>query len=149
MPFISYSYAAGKADRMKGCILFIGKIMLIILVICSCLMVSFPNVFMKAFINDAATVGHGTIMLRGFGIGVTFLSIDFLAVAVFQAIGKGKYALVFAILRKIVFEIPMLFLLNSFWPLYGLAFAQTVSEFVFAILGIIMHKNIIKTSENQ
>ena len=58
---------------------------------------------------------------------------DFLAVGVFQALGYGKNALVFAIMRKIVLEIPALYLLNYLFPLYGLAYAQAVAEFVLAI----------------
>ena len=62
---------------------------------------------------------------------------DFLAVGVFQALGYGKNALVFAIMRKIVLEIPALHLLNYLFPLYGLAYAQFVAEFVLAIAAVV------------
>ena len=55
----------------------------------------------------------------------------------FQALGYGKNALVFAIMRKIVLEIPALYLLNYLFPLYGLAYAQFVAEFVLAIAAIV------------
>ena len=35
-------------------------------------------------------------------------------------------------MRKIVLEIPALYLLNYLFPLYGLAYAQFVAEFVLA-----------------
>ena len=56
--------------------------------------------------------------------------IDFLAVGVFQACGLGKEAFIFAVLRKIVLEIPALFILNWIFPLYGLAYAQRIGFFV-------------------
>ena len=62
---------------------------------------------------------------------------DFLAVGVFQVLGYGKNALVFAIMRKIVLEIPALYLLNYLFPLYGLAYAQFVAEFVLAIAAVV------------
>lgn len=46
----------------------------------------------------------------------------------------GNKALVFAILRKIVFEIPALFILNKIFPLYGLPYAQVTAEFLLAII---------------
>mgnify|MGYP001732569525 CR=1 FL=1 len=44
---------------------------------------------------------------------------------VFLACGLGRSTLVFAVLRKILLEIPLL-LLNRLFPLYGLAYAQIV-----------------------
>ena len=63
---------------------------------------------------------------------------DFLAVGVFQAIGMGKAALSFALLRKIALEIPALYILNALFPLYGLAYAQFTAEFVLAVAAVIM-----------
>lgn len=40
-------------------------------------------------------------------------------------------------MRKIVLEIPALYLLNYLFPLYGLAYAQFVAEFVLAIAAIV------------
>ena len=55
-----------------------------------------------------------------------------------QSLGMGRTALVFAILRKIVLEIPLLFLLNHLFPLYGLAYAQCTTEIVLASAALIM-----------
>ena len=57
---------------------------------------------------------------------------DFLGVMTFQACGMGMLSLVFAFLRKIVLEIPALFVLNAVFPLYGLAYAQFVAELILA-----------------
>ena len=46
----------------------------------------------------------------------------------FQAVGLGKQAFCFAVLRKIVLEIPLLFLLHVAASVWGLAYAQLVTE---------------------
>ena len=74
--------------------------------------------------------------MRGFCLGLVFLCVDFIAVGVFQATGKGKEALIFAIMRKIVLEIPALYLLNRLFPLYGLAYAQFAAEVVLAAAAV-------------
>ena len=67
-----------------------------------------------------------------------FLCMDFLAVGVFQAVGLGRYALVFAIMRKVVLEIPALYILNALFPLYGLSYAQLTAEVVLAATAVIV-----------
>ena len=51
----------------------------------------------------------------------------------------GKESLIFAIMRKPVLEIPFMYLLNFLFPLYGLPFAQALTEvFMAALAGVVM-----------
>lgn len=75
---------------------------------------------------------------------MTLMCIDFTAVGVFASLGFGRYSLLFAILRKIVLEIPLLFLLNMIFPLYGLAYAQFGAEFILSIVAIFMLLRIFR-----
>lgn len=94
-------------------------------------------------------VQYGTKFLRGLCLGMPFLCVDFLAVGVFQACGLGKNAFVFAILRKIVLEIPALYILNILFPLYGLAYAQLTAEFILSIAAGIVLVRLLKKLENK
>ena len=100
------------------------------------------------FMENEAIIGYGTRFLRGFCLALPFLCIDFLAVGVFQAVGMGKEAFIFAILRKIVLEIPALFLLNLLFPLYGLAYAQMTAEIILAAAAVFVLKRMFKKLEN-
>ena len=86
---------------------------------------------------------------EGFCLGMPFLAIDFLAVGVFQACGLGKNAFLFAILRKVVLEIPALVLLNALFPLYGLAYAQFAAELVLAIAAVIVLARLFRRLERR
>lgn len=138
MPLISYNYASGNVDRMKQTLLFNVKIagMFLLAITTGYYVAAGPLVTL--FMDNAAVVGYGARFLRGMCLGLPFLCLDFLAVGVFQACGLGKYALVFAILRKIVLEIPALFILNSLFPLYGLAYAQLTAEVVLAAAAVVI-----------
>ena len=98
----------------------------------------------RLFMDNDAIVAYGEKFLQGFGLGLIFLCVDFLAVGVFQALGLGKYSLCFAVMRKIVLEIPALFILNYLFPLYGLAYAQCTAELFLAVCAIIMLRHIFK-----
>lgn len=78
-----------------------------------------------------------------------FLCLDFLAVGVFQACGLGRYSLVFALLRKIVLEIPALYVLNYFFPLYGLACAQAVAEVALAAAAAVILTRLFRRMEED
>ena len=139
MPLISYNYASGNGKRMKSTIVFSGKSTISFLVLISAFYYFGAGFWMRLFIQNESIVAYGTRFLHGMCLGLPFLCMDFLAVGVFQACGMGSKALVFAILRKIVLEIPALYLLNRIWPLYGLAYAQTTAEVVlcFAALSVL------------
>ena len=94
--------------------------------------------------QNSSIIAYGGQFLRGFSLGLMFLCVDFLAVGVFQALGLGKYALIFAVMRKIVLEIPALFILNRLFPLYGLSYAQCTAEFVLAISAVFMLRYIFR-----
>lgn len=128
MPLISYNYASGNIKRMKQTLLFTAKIILASLTVVTIGYYLGAGGLTSLFMKNKVIVDYGTKFLRGLCISLPFLCMDFLAVGVFQACGFGKKALVFALLRKIVLEIPALFILNYLFPLYGLAYAQFTAE---------------------
>lgn len=144
MPLVSYNFSSGNRRRMKSSILFAMKIMLPILAAVTVFYYIGAGGLIHAFMKNSEIITYGTAFLRGFCLGLMFLCVDFLAVGVFQALGIGKYALLFAIMRKIVLEIPALFLLNHFFPLYGLAYAQFTAELVLSICAAFMLRHIFR-----
>jgi len=144
MPLVSYNYASGNRKRMKDSILFaMGIILPIMAVVTVGYWFGAPNLI-QLFMDNPEIVAYGSAFLRGMCLGMMFLCIDFMAVGVFASLGMGKYSLTFAILRKVVLEIPLLFILNALFPLYGLAYAQCMAEFILAIAAIIMLIRIFK-----
>ncbi len=138
MPLISYNYASGNIKRMKESLLFVAKLVLPSIAVVSLGYYLGAGSLIGAFMKNESIIAYGSSFLRGFCLGLPFLCMDFLAVGVFQAIGLGKAALLFAILRKIALEIPALYVLNYLFPLYGLAYAQFTSEFVLAVAAVMM-----------
>ncbi len=138
MPLVSYNYSSGNHKRMKGTILFAAKVSLSFIVVVSACYYLFAGGLTSLFMKNEAIVAYGTRFLRGFCLGLPFLCTDFLAVGVFQAVGMGKEALIFAIMRKILLEIPALYILNALFPLYGLAYAQFTAELVLAVAAVVV-----------
>lgn len=94
-------------------------------------------------------VGYGSWFLQGLSFVLPFLAMDFLAVGIFTACGMGSRTFVFAVLRKIVLEIPALFLLDRIFPLYGLAYAQLTAELILSIAAVIVLTRFMKKLSHE
>lgn len=149
MPLVSYNYASGNVKRMKKAITFTIKISMIAMISVAALYFVFAGGIISLFMESETVVAYGKSFLRGMCLGIPFLALDFLAVGVFQACGMGKKSLLFAILRKIVLEIPALFILNYFFPLYGLAYAQMTAEIILAAAAIVVLTRIFRKLEKN
>lgn len=147
MPLISYNYSSGNSQRMKKGFFFTARMSLIaLLVVMVCFLVGAEGLI-RLFMDNDQIVLYGSRFMRGFCLALPFLCIDFLAVGVFQACGLGRNALVFAILRKIVLEIPAIIVLNRLFPLFGMAYAQPFSELILAIASIVVLGKLFKSLE--
>lgn len=147
MPLISYNYASKNVKRLKEGIFFTAKISIGFMI---CMTVGYfigAHTLVGAFMKNEQIIYYGSRFLHGMCLSLPFLCTDFLVVGVFQSCGMGKESLVFAVLRKIVLEIPALFVLNMLFPLYGLAYAQTVAEVVLAIAAVIVLSRLLKKLE--
>ena len=144
MPLVSYNYASGNRTRMKDSILFAMGIILPTMTVVTLGYWFGASGLIRLFMDNPEIVAYGTQFLRGMCLGMVFLCTDFMAVGVFASLGMGKYSLTFAILRKVVLEIPLLFILNALFPLYGLAYAQFLTEVILAIAAVIMLVRIFK-----
>ena len=109
MPLISYNYASGNTPRMKKAVTFSAGISISFLALISAVYYLGSDFFISMFMKNESIVAYGSRFLHGLCLSLPFLCLDFLAVGVFQACGMGRKSLVFAILRKIILEIPALY----------------------------------------
>ena len=149
MPLVSYTYSSGNHRRMKDTVLFAIKLMLPAMICVTLGYYMWADRLIALFMDNEAIIAYGTKFLRGLCLAQPLIYMDFLAVGVFQALGLGKNALIFAIMRKIILEIPALFILNYLYPLFGLAYAQPVAEFVLTIAAVVMLRRIFARSSQR
>lgn len=143
MPLISYNYASGNRKRMKETVVFSAKLTVSSLVVIAACFFLGAGFWMRLFIRNEEIIAYGTHFLRGLCLALPFFNLDVLAIGVFQAVGMGRKSFFFAILRKIIMEIPAIYLLNKFVPLYGMAYAQLVTEVILAVAAIVVLRRML------
>lgn len=149
MPLIGYNYASGNVKRMKEALLFTCKLSLSFLTAATVLVFAFNRELVALFIQNETVVALGGSFLKGLSLAMPFFALDFTGVGVYQACGMGGKALAFAILRKIVLEIPALFILNRLFPMVGLAYAQFAAELILSIAAVVVLVRMFRRLERQ
>ena len=149
MPIIGYNYASRNIKRLKHSVRFALIFTTGVITVLCAAFIAFASPLVRSFMDNDTVVGYGSWFLRGFCIAMPLMCIDYSAVGIFQACGLGRRSLVFALLRKIVLEIPALFLLNYLFPLYGLPFASVFAEIVLMVVAIVMLLRLFKQLEAE
>ena len=149
MPLVGYNYASGNIKRMKEALLFTGKLVFIGLGLATVLCFTNSSALVGLFIDNAKVIELGSAFLKGLCLSLPFMAVDFLGVGLYQACGMGKKSLIFAIMRKIVLEIPALFILNALFPMYGLAFAQPFAELILAVAAVVVMAKIFRDLDKK
>ena len=144
MPLVSYNYASGNIKRMKEATYKTLKMTAFLLACTALFYITCSKFLVSCFIENPEVIAIGSVVLKGFALAMPFVGIDFVGVGVFQATGYGRMSLFFAIARKIILEIPFLFILNAVWPLYGLGYAQFCAELILAVVSSIVLRNLFK-----
>lgn len=144
MPLVGYTFASKNRERFRKTIQAVAKLMVPCMVIIAAVCWVFSAPLIRLFMKQGEVIAYGELFLRGFSASMPFMLVDFLAVGVFQSIGMGKKSLLFAILRKIVLEIPAMVLLNLLFQESGITYAGFISEMILSVYGGILLVRIMK-----
>ena len=128
VPLVAYSYALRDYRRTKEIMICTLKVGLAVAIVSITLYELFPSQIVRFFIEDAETVFYGTNILRIRSVAAAIMFFCFFVVFVFLGFGNGRAALILAIIRWLGLNIPMLFLFNRLFGLYGLSWAQLISD---------------------
>ncbi|MBQ8075140.1 MAG: cation transporter [Oscillospiraceae bacterium] len=140
VPLAAYNYSAGNLERMETFLSLTRRIGTIIGVVSILLYEIFAPVLIRTIIGDAQTVALGSTFLRIRAIATIVMFLSFIYVHFFQAVGHGNYALFLAVMRWALVNIPMLFLLNALFGMYGIVWSQFISDVLVAFLSWLIYR---------
>ena len=134
MPLVAYSFSAGNEKRMNETIRLSRKLGLVIAAISILLYELFAVQFAGLFIADEQTKTLAAQFLRVRVLATPLMFLSFFTVYLFQAFGKGRISLFLGVTRWLVFNIPMLFLLNALVGMYGIVWSQAAADVLTVVL---------------
>ena len=152
VPIVAYNYAAKNYERMRKTYRLARLVGIVCGVVSIVLYELFAENIMRFFIDDAQTVAMGAAFLRARSPATLFMFLSFFTVHLFQSFSHGWTALYLGIQRWVLLNIPMLFLLNHLFGMYGIVWAQLVADFINVIISFILlyrfiHREILPAEQ--
>ena len=139
IPLIGYNYAAGNYKRMDAFFTAARVAGLGVAAVSLVLYRVFAGPIISIFISDVETIRFGTAFLKARCFAPPFMFLSFNMVNYMQAVNRGKESFWLAVIRQIVFNIPILFLFNSMFGMMGIVWTQTVADILNVITSYIIY----------
>ncbi len=139
VPLVAYNFSSQNYKRMDAIRDYSVKVGLII---------GFASIvvyelgapwLLRFIIADPETVRLGTLFLRIRILATPFMFLCFSTVHMFNAFGDGKLSLFLAVFRWLIVNIPMLFILNAVFGIFGLAWSQLISDIFVAAISYVIY----------
>jgi len=136
LPIVAFNFASGNHARMKEVMRTARLSGLAISFVCMIFFEIFADQAAGAFLSTSAgdtatalaTVGYAALFLRIRCLASPVQFINYSTSYSMQAMGNGRGTLLHAIVRELVFYIPLMFLLDRLFGEVGLAAALPVGE---------------------
>ena len=144
-PIVSFNYGLGRKDRVAEALAISCRTAVVGSLLSIVAFTMFPSQLVGLFIpvNEAAA----QIAVSGFpyfAIGFLFFILNLVAVGYFQSIERAKPAIIFALLRGVIFMLPCFMLLPNALGVKGIWLAMPLSEiatFVIVVAYILVCRN--------
>lgn len=142
MPLIGYNYSSGNYKRMKEVFRTAQNTGVAVSLACIVMYELFAGPIMGLFIGDAATVSMGTGFLRARCLASVPMFLCFLLVFFFEALGMAKISLFPAVIRQLVFNIPLLLILNFVFGMNGIIWTQLIADACTAAVSYLVYRRV-------
>lgn len=140
VPLIAYNYASGDYKRMKAFATTARAVGMGFAAVCIIVFQIFAKSIVNIFIGDLATVEYGISFLRICCLAVPLMIFNFQMSFTFQAMGMGKQSLILSSMRQGLVNIPLLFIMNHFFGLYGVVWTQLIADTITASISYFVYK---------
>ena len=147
LPLLAYHYAAGQQEKRRAAFRLGAGISLLFALVCLVLFEGFAPQLAALFIDDATTIHYAAGFLRRMVIAMPMMSLCYPLIIQFQAMGKARESLVCSILRKGVLDIPLLFLMDTLFPLYGCMWVQPMVDGISLVAATSFYRRLRRRGE--
>lgn len=143
MPLVAYNFASGDHKRMREFSRVTRTAAMVFAGACILLFQLLATQICAIFNGHAETVAMSTDFLRILCLSVPFMLFNLQISFSFQAMGMGKQSLILSSLRQGVINIPLLFVMNHFFGLYGIVWTQLISDIITGIISYAVYHHSI------
>jgi multidrug efflux pump len=148
IPLIAYAYSAKNQERLREIIKTTLVYMMSITLGVSVILFGLRSQVMSIFSIDPEVIAIGQRIFIAQLCSTIFAGLSALFTGIFQAFGTGVQSTVISSLRGIIF-IPILIFGNLLFALNGVIWANTISEGLTCLVGLILFLGIWKNYQGR
>lgn len=145
LPLLAYNHAIGNHQRRSRAFRFGAMLSLCFAALCLVCFEIFAPQLSALFIDDAQTITYSASFLRRMVAAIPMMSICYPMIVQFQAMGKAREALISSVLRKGVLDIPVLYIMDKLFPLYGCMWDWPIVDFISLVVILLLYRRVQKT----
>ena len=153
MPLVAYNFASGDHKRMRAIARTARNAGMAFAAFCILIFQVFATQIAGMFNGHQQTVEMSTDFLRILCLAVPFMIFNLQISFTFQAMGKGRESLILSSLRQGLVNIPLLFVMNHFFGLYGIVWTQLISDVITGIVSYAVYRHslgkLMKSGQNE
>lgn len=142
LPLVAYNYAAKNYKRMKSVINCARISGMGFAVLCIIAFELSSGGIVALFIEEPETLALSTEFLRISSLATPFMISNFQMTYTLQAMGKGPQSLLLSSCRQGIIYIPLMFLMNALFQLYGVIWSQFIADGLTLVLSFVVYRRI-------
>ena len=143
-PIVAFNYGAKNKDRIVKVLKYSLIASIVIMVIGTAIFWLFPKELMMLFNPNEEMMKLGIPALRICSLCFILAAFDVIAIATFQSLGNGMYALYASFLRQLVLILPFAYALSKISGLGAVWYSIPLAELGCAFFDIYLMKKIYK-----
>lgn len=148
-PLIGYNYGAKNHSRLKEILRFCYGIECGVAFVLAVILSVLAPELVSLFMQDASIVAIGVPMFRMQQLGMVFIAIVLVTTCTFQSAGKAGGAFLLSVSRQGVVFVVVIMVASRLFGYMGVLMAQTISDFLTAILAVSLFYTLIYKEVRQ
>ena len=135
VPVISYNFGAGNKERVAEAFHFASLCQIIYTAAVSAVCVAIPGKIISLFTSDSILRGYASPYLKYFIMGYSVFGLQCAAQNAFLGLGQARLSMFFAVFRKIILLIPLVYILSSTaLGITGVFLAESIADSLSALV---------------
>ncbi len=144
-PLLGHAYGAKDYKKFRGIMRFSVTFSFVMGAALTALCYLGLEQIVSAFLADAGAYAYALSFARVLLMSSCIFGVLFVIVNAIQAIGAGTASLILNISRQGLFFIPLVFISNAAFGLYGIVYTQPIADFLTLAVAVILYRKVSKT----
>ena len=140
LPLIAYSYGANEKEKTRKLLYTTGLLAFTATAVVVVLLEIFAVPVAGLFIRDTETVRYATRFIRRLCVAIPLYAITITVNSFFQAVNRPRHAFAISIIRKGIFDLPLMVLFDSLFEMTSIIWVQPIMDLLTAIVSLIVIK---------